>query len=228
MNNLAHIVGLPLGSYFMETFERLSLIVQARQSKDDPSHDFSHIQRVRKTCEEIGNKMGARMAILIPASLLHDIVNVPKNHPNRMKAADLAAHEASEILQELNLKPQNIEEILQVIREHSFSSGHTASSLESAILQDADRLDGLGAIGIARTFSCGTRIGSDFYHPLDPFGQSRSLDDKKYMIDHFFKKLLGLAEKMNTPLAKTEAEKRTRFIYQFLKQLESEITDSIL
>lgn len=227
MNNLAHNVDLPLGSHFMETFERLTLLVQSRHPKDDPSHDFSHIERVRKICEEIGKQMSAKMEILIPATLLHDIVNIPKNHPDRTLAADLAAAEATQILRDLGIKTQNIAEILKVIREHSFSAGRAPSSLESAILQDADRLDALGAIGIARTFSCGTRLGSKFYDDLDILGQNRSLDDKKYMLDHFYKKLLTLAEKMNTPQGKIEAEKRTLFMRQFLEQFKSEVTQSI-
>lgn len=207
----------------MEIFETLTQFVQTQHPQNDPSHDFLHILRVRKKCEEIGTQMGAKMDILIPAALLHDLVNVPKNHPQRAQAADLSAAAASKILNDLGVSSTQIEAILTTIREHSFSAGRPPSSLESAILQDADRLDSIGAIGIARTFSCGTLLGSLFYHPSEPFAQNRSLADKNYMLDHFYVKLVKLADLMNTPPAQAEAKKRAELMHLFLEQLKTEI-----
>jgi len=208
----------------MQTFEKLTQIVQTQHPQNDPSHDFLHVVRVRKKCEEIGNQIGAKLDILIPAALLHDIVNVPKNHPQRAEAADLSAAAASKILSDLGMCSTQIEAVLTTIREHSFSAGRPPTSLESAILQDADRLDSIGAIGIARTFSCGTLLGSLFYHPSEPFAQNRSLADKYYMLDHFYAKLVKLADLMNTPPAQVEAKKRAELMNLFLQQLKTEIT----
>lgn len=207
----------------MEPFKRLIEIVKSRHPTHDPSHDFLHIERVTRKCELLGTELGARLDILIPAALLHDIVAIPKSHPDRVKASDLAAKEAKQILEQLNLFQDDIESILRTIQEHSFSAGRAPTSLESAILQDADRLDALGAIGIARTFSCGTLMGSQFYEAIDPFAANRALVDQLYMVDHFFSKLLKLAEKMNTTPAKIESAQRIKFIHLFLEQLKGEI-----
>lgn len=198
---------------------------RGRYDHGDPSHDFAHVLRVLATCERFGKSLGARLEILIPAALLHDIVQVPKNHPDRAQASAQAADEAGRILRDHGLAddPEALARIAEAILEHSFSAGRKPSSLESAILQDADRLDAIGAIGIARVFSCGTRMGSEFYERTEPFARTRPLDDKRYMLDHFFVKLLKLPALMNTAPGREEAERRLKHMRDFLTQLESEI-----
>jgi uncharacterized protein len=110
-----------------------------------------------------------------------------------------------------------------VIIEHSYSLGLKPSSIESAILQDADRIDALGAIGIMRATTCGTKLGSNYYEPSDPFAIGRELNDKQFTIDHYYVKLLKLADSMNTGAGKNEAENRTEYMKDFLKQLDHEI-----
>jgi uncharacterized protein len=91
------------------------------------------------------------------------------------------------------------------------------------ILQDADRLDALGAIGIARTFCVGGAEGRPIYHGLDPFCKKRTPDDKSWTVDHFYRKLLLLEKKMHTESAKKEARKRTALMRRFLGSMKGEL-----
>jgi uncharacterized protein len=192
----------------------------------DPSHDFSHIHRVLHTCRVLGKSEDADLNILLPAAILHDIVNVPKNSDKRSKASELAAEKASKILKSCDYSDDEVDKIYNVILEHSFSLGKKPSSIESAILQDADKLDALGAIGIMRMVTCGTRMGASYYHEADPFAQSRELDDKTYSLDHFERKLFKLPEMMNTESARIEANKRRDVMKTFLQSLQDEIYSS--
>ncbi|MCM2323938.1 MAG: HD domain-containing protein [Oligoflexia bacterium] len=204
--------------------EALGEYVRERTAGGDPSHDFSHVLRVLANAQRLGEAVGARMEILLPAALLHDLIQVPKNHPDRAQASVRAADEARTLLRErFAYSAKAADEIATAILEHSFSSGRAPSTLESAVLQDADRLDALGAIGAVRAFSCGTVMGSALYASDDPWARDRDLDDKRFALDHFFVKLFKLAEKMNTEAGKREAARRTEFLRGFVEQLRSEI-----
>jgi uncharacterized protein len=96
-------------------------------------------------------------------------------------------------------------------------------TVEAQIVQDADRMDALGAIGVSRCMKVGGSISRLLYNPNDPFCVEREADDKTYTLDHFFIKLLHIADSMNTPSAKAEANRRTRYMHEFLEQLKSEI-----
>ncbi len=189
----------------------------------DPGHDFSHVQRVLGMCLEFGRELGADPEVLVPAALLHDVVNYPKNHPDRLSASTLAAQEAMRLLEGVELTGPQRHKIAAAIVEHSYSRGMKPSYLESAILQDADRLDAIGAVGIWRTATCGARMGASYYEPSDPWAQGRELDDKRYTLDHFYVKLFKLADGMNTVPGKREAERRSLFMRQFIEELRSDI-----
>jgi uncharacterized protein len=204
-------------------FAKLLAIAQTKYDNGDPSHDFAHILRVVKTCRELGEAEGADLEVLLPAALLHDVVNLPKDHPERKRASEYAAAEAKLIMRELGYAEDVLERTGRAIIEHSFSAGHKPSQIESAILQDADRLDALGAIGLLRMVTVGARLGRSFYDPADAFADERPLDDKTYTIDHFGTKLFKLADMMNTASARREAERRTIYMKDFLSQLRSEI-----
>jgi uncharacterized protein len=198
-------------------------IAKTKYRADDPSHDFNHILRVKKLCIQLGEEEGANLDILVPAAILHDIVNLPKDSKKRQEASRLASLEAQIILQKLRYPLTRIEQIKTVILEHSFSLGLKASSIESAVLQDADKLDALGAIGIMRTVTCGARMKASYYHPDEPFCNKRDLNDKQFTIDHFYTKLFKLPSLMNTDSGKSEANKRLKFMQNFIEQLKSEI-----
>ena len=205
-------------------FEKLLQIARGRyEGNGDPGHDFAHILRVIETCQKIGGAVGADLEILLPAALLHDVVNVPKDHPDRVQASQQAAQEAAGILKIAGYQDDEVQRIQTVITEHSYSLGRKPSNIESAVLQDADRLDALGAIGLMRMVTCGAKLGSVYYNGEDPFAKQRELDDKQFTIDHLYVKLFKLAEMMNTSEAKEEATKRIDFMKRFVSQLEKEI-----
>jgi uncharacterized protein len=189
----------------------------------DPGHDWIHIQRVVKSAQALAQEEGADLTIVLAAAYLHDIVNIPKNHPERHRASELAAEKAEKLLSKYDYPQEKIPIVAQAIREHSYSRGLTPSSLESACVKDADRLDALGAIGILRCTAVNVAMGSKFYEPDDPFATARELNDRQFMIDHYFVKLLKLQDSFQTRAGKAEAKRRTDFMRQFLNQLKAEI-----
>jgi uncharacterized protein len=189
----------------------------------DPGHDYAHIMRVLKTCREIGEVMGADLRVLLPAAVVHDLVNLPKDHPDRLRASELSADAAAAALVQAGFLEQEIVAISTIVREHSYSAGRPPSSLESSVLQDADRLDALGAIGLMRMITCGSRLGATYYDTEDPTAEKRERDDKRFTIDHLYTKLFGLVEEFNTAEAKRVGVRRATFMKDFVKQLLIEI-----
>ena len=137
----------------------------------------------------------------------------------------LGADEAAALLRAEGFPPDRLEAIAYCIRVHSFSRGIRPDTLEAKVLQDADRLDAIGAIGIARCFATTADMRRPFYDPADPFCRSRPPDDKQWGLDHFYRKLLRIAEGLHTPAARALAAERTRFLETYLAQLEREIGD---
>jgi uncharacterized protein len=189
----------------------------------DSGHDWAHIKRVVRLATQLANASQAELNIVLPAAYLHDIVNIPKDHPDRSRASELAGDKAIKILSELKFEEKYFSQIRQAIIEHSYSKGLKPTSIEAACVQDADRLDALGAIGILRCCSVNTLLKSRFYDPEDPFASIRELDDKKWMLDHYEVKLFKLADTLVTDSAKQEAKNRVAFMRNFLSQLASEI-----
>jgi uncharacterized protein len=199
-------------------------IVEKMLKGRDPAHDFQHILRVYKNAEIIGRSEGPDMEVLLPAVLLHDIVVYPKGSAKSSRSSDESADLAKNILENYGYSQDRISKICYCIRTHSYSKKVVPASLEGRILQDADRLDALGAIGIARTFSVAGSENRTFYNADDPFCRSnRRLDDKQWTLDHFHTKLLKLEEVMHTETAKKIARERTRFMILFIRQLQKEI-----
>lgn len=194
------------------------------QKGTDSAHDLAHIERVVKSAREIAKAEQADMSIVMPAAWLHDCVVLPKDHPERQTASTQAAQQAVEILAETSLSKSKYPAVAHAIEAHSFSAGIQPKTIEAKIVQDADRLDALGAIGIARCFAIGGQMGSAFYHPGDPFGENREYDDRQWTIDHFYTKLLNLPKTMHTGTARAIAGKRSRYMRQFLQQLSDEIS----
>jgi uncharacterized protein len=190
----------------------------------DPAHDFQHIMRVYKNAELIGKKEGADLEVLLPAVLLHDLVVYPKGSAKTSKSADDSADLSEKWLQSYGYPQEKIEKISYSIRTHSYSKRVMPATLEAKILQDADRLDALGAIGIARTFSVGGSEKRPFYNQGDPFYKSgRELNDREWTVDHFYKKLFRLKRSMHTKTAREMAQERARFMELFIRQLQKEI-----
>jgi len=200
--------------------KRVQKILEGR----DPAHDFYHILRVYKNAELIGQHEGADMEVLLAAALLHDLVVYPKGSAKRSKSADDSADMAEKILHDYGYPQDKIDRICYCIRAHSYSKNLIPSTLEGKILQDADRLDAIGAIGVARTFSVGGSENRMFYNPSDPFCKSdREPDDKRWTLDHFQAKLLKLKDSMHTQAARDMAQERANFMRLFVERLQKEI-----
>jgi uncharacterized protein len=190
----------------------------------DPGHDFEHIMRVYKNAQRIGREEGADMKVLLAAVLLHDLVVYPKGSSKRSKSADDSADIAEKILLKRGWPEVTVDKVTYCIRTHSYSKGIRPVTLEAKILQDADRLDALGAIGIARTFSVGGSENRKFYNPDDPFWKTgREPDDMIWTLDHFQAKLLHLENTLHTRTARKVARERTRFMRDFIRQLAREV-----
>lgn len=189
----------------------------------DPAHDILHVRRVAEAAKRLAHEEKANLEIVIPSAWLHDLVNLPKNHPDRKKASVFAADEALVFLENVRYPEKYFKEIHHAICAHSFSAGITPETIEAQIVQDADRLDALGAIGLMRLFSISTQLGTAFYSENDPFAQKRPLDDKLYAIDHIYIKLKKISETMNTISAQKEAQRRFKYIEEFLDELKKEI-----
>jgi len=189
----------------------------------DPAHDFSHILRVFNNARYIGVKEGADMQVLLYAALLHDMVSEPKSKSVHSQAETERQRLVENFLIKIGLPEDSRQKILYAVKVHRFSKGITPTTLEAKILQDADRLDAMGAIGIARVFLTGGSLGRTLYDPEDPFCTSREPVDRKWNIDHFYTKLLRLESGMHTKTAKMLAGKRSAVLKRYLSDLKDEL-----
>ncbi|MFL6324264.1 MAG: HD domain-containing protein [Nitrososphaeraceae archaeon] len=210
----------------MINLEQIMRTVQLLLHNQSPAHDFQHILRVYKNAEMISKQEeSVDLDIVLAAALLHDLVVYPKGSSKTINSADDSAEIAKKILLEYKNYPrEKIEKVADAIRTHSYSKKLVPQTLEGKVLQDADRLDAIGAIGIARTFSVGGSENRSLYNPTDAFCETeRQLDDTQWTLDHIKKKLMILKNSMHTKTAKKIAEERTEFMELFLNQLRKEI-----
>lgn len=200
-----------------------ALVQEARaRLDDDPGHDLEHALRVGLWTLEIGEgKLEPRHAIA--AALFHDLVNLPKDHPARHEASDRSAALAATLLAEHGYGADEVVLVTDAIRDHSYSRGATPSTRLGRALQDADRLEALGVLGVFRTISTGTRMGSAYFHAADPWALGRPLDDRAFALDHFATKLLGLPATMCTPRGREEAQRRAARMHAMLEGLGEEL-----
>ena len=189
----------------------------------DAGHGIEHVQRVVSNAILLAEGSDAHVDVILPAAWLHDCVSVPKNSPMRSQASRLAAAKASEFLTAIGYENRWIAEITHCIEAHSFSAGIPCNTIEAEIVQDADRLEALGAIGLARCLMTGGSMGQRLYEPTEPFPVNRPPRDTEQSVDHFFAKLLGLHETMKTAAGRSEAVRRTEFLKVFLRELAREI-----
>jgi len=185
------------------------------------AHQFDHTLRVvanvillAKSYPEVD------LELLEAAAWLHDVGRgIPRSKGQRHATA--SAKFTKLLGPELGITGTRLKLLCTAIADHSFSSGKVPKSLEGKLLQDADRLDALGAIGIARTFAEGYK--REMYNQEDPFAVSRTLNDSRFTLDHFSAKLLTLASTLHTAEAKVIAQRRVRFLRTFLHELRREL-----
>lgn len=199
----------------------------ALAANPDPAHDLAHVLRVVANARLLAAAEGADMAVVLPAAWLHDCVVLPKDSAQRAEASRLAAEMAAEFLHQRGYPAAHIPAIEHAIVAHSFSANIPPRTLEAKVVQDADRLDALGAIGIARTLMLGGAMGKPLYDAGEPLPHERAADDKANVIDHFYVKLLRLAERMHTEAGRREGERRTRLMRHYLDELERELAGGL-
>ncbi len=193
------------------------------QMTDDAAHDLSHIRRVVHNAVQFAEVEGAALEVVVPAAWLHDCVVVPKDSPLRSQASRMAAETAVTFLQSQSYPEQHLPTIAHAIAAHSFSAQISPQTIEAKVVQDADRLDAVGAVGIARAFIIGGQLGRPIYDEADPFCQEREPDDFTATVDHFYTKLFKLVDTMQTDAGRREAQVRTQFMRDFLAQLGREL-----
>ena len=198
--------------------------LQGRET-DDASHDISHFQRVWRTACRLMDEgeIAANRLIILTACYFHDIVVLPKNHPQRSMASTLAAEETEKCLQTLTFPEELIGDVCHAVKTHSHSAGIPPETIEAKVVQDADRMEALGAIGIARCFYTAGKLKQKLFDPEDPLANDRELDDRVYSLDHFELKLLKIAESMQTESGRHMAERSTQFLRDFRDQLCREL-----
>ncbi len=182
---------------WQETFEKI-----ASELMKDPTHDFEHAKRVCSISIRLAREEHADEDVVKAAALLHDVGYSLDEKEHEGKSIEVARS----LLDMTDFPKEKKEKVLGCIGEHRFSKGEKAMSIEAQVLQDADRLDAIGAVGIARCFLWS--------------GEHRKV--LKEAIKHFDEKLLKLKDAMNTASGRKMAEERHRFMLEFLEELESE------
>ena len=188
-------------------------------------HDWWHIERVWKTAKHIAKTEQVDLLVVELSALLHDIAD-SKFHDGD---ESIGPQKASAFLHTLEIEDNVINHVIRIIENISFKGGkeaQTFQSMELDVVQDADRLDALGAIGIARTFNYGGFKNREIYNPTIPSNLNMTKEEYKKStapsINHFYEKLLLLQELMNTATGKAMAAKRHQFMESYLEQFYSE------
>lgn len=192
---------------------------------DDSAHDLQHLHRVwRNASILLEQHPEADALVVMAASYLHDLVNLPKNHPERHLASRQAAALACRQLAEQDFPSDKLAGVGHAIETHSFSADLAPQTIEARIVQDADRIDALGAVGLARLFYTAARMDSALAHGADPLALQRPLDDKAYALDHIETKLAKLPGKMQTQAGRALAESRLSILTDFRATFAQEWT----
>lgn len=201
-------------------FNLMLQIVSKHMRHESSGHDVQHVLRVSEMCKRLGGEEGADMDVLIASALLHDIA-ISEELESGVDHAEEGALRAESILRSVGFPEDKLREVIYAIRAHRYGAGISPESLEAKILQDADRLDAIGAVGLARAFAYGGARGAKIHDPKESPG---SYDPRivRSTITHIQEKLLKLKDSMNTPSAKKVAEGRHLFMVEFLERFFAE------
>lgn len=204
-------------------------LVAPRTDTEDLAHDVDHVLRVYAWAVRIARDEGEDVDLCGAAALVHDLVNIPKESRDRPLGGELSAVAGREPLEGAGYAPAEVAACVEAVRTSSWSRGLAPTGAVGRVLQDADRLDALGAIGAARNFACAQAMATRgapgrFYDPDDPFGESdRPLNDVRNAMDHWPRKLFRLRAGFHTPTAQREADRRHRFLEAFWEELRREL-----
>ncbi|HNB21457.1 MAG TPA: HD domain-containing protein [Candidatus Melainabacteria bacterium] len=205
--------------------EKTIQLVKEKLGDDSTGHDYFHIMRVRALTARLAKMEGADVYVAELAALLHDIADW-KFHGGDLNEGPRVA---SEWLSSLGENPETIEKVAAIIKEVSYKGAGvktTPQSIEGKVVQDADRLDALGAIGIARTFAYGGRFERPMYDPEQAPVMHQTFEEYKNAkgttLNHFYEKILLLKDRLNTDSARILAEERHRFVEDFVERFLQE------
>ncbi len=208
-----------------EIIEKTEQYVKNKLQGEGTGHDWWHIHRVRNTALRLGKMEGADLFIVELAALLHDIAD----HKFHDGDEEIGPTTARNWLESLGVNEPVINQVCTIIRNISFKGAEVETKMDTIggkVVQDADRLDALGAIGIARAFAYGGHKGRELYNPeIKPESHTTFEAYKKSSgptLNHFYEKLFLLKDRMNTRAGKQEAEKRHQFMKEFVDQFLSE------
>lgn len=207
-----------------ELVARVSAWAKERLEAADAAHDWFHVERVLNTARTLGAAEGADIELVELGALLHDVVDYKMGEEENTRA------EVREFLEGLGLELERIERIFETITGISFRdtiSGDEELTLEQRVVQDADRLDAIGAVGIARAFAFGGKHGRPIF---DPRSNSQTistredyLSNRASTLEHFDQKLLLLRDRMKTKAGRELANERHQFMLDFLSQFRKEV-----
>jgi uncharacterized protein len=213
-----------------EIIRKTQEYVKAELGGETTGHDWFHVYRVLKIAITIGSEEGADMFVVRLAALLHDIADWKMNGAN----SEIGPKKARKWLETLNVDPKTTQHVCDIIKEMSFKGEASRSKIktkEGMVVQDADRLDAMGAIGIARAFALGQKLEQEIYNPeIKPITNLTAKEYRKQYtgerrnttINHFYEKLLLIRAQMNTRTARKIANKRHAFMEAYLKRFYEE------
>ncbi|MGV8949939.1 MAG: HD domain-containing protein [Cypionkella sp.] len=190
----------------------------------DGAHDLGHLRRVWQQAQLIAMDAPCDTQVLLAACFFHDLVNLPKSHPDRARASQLSAEAACHFLRGDGFPEAKLSGVGHAIAAHSFSANIEPRTPEARVLQDADRLEALGAIGLARMFHVAGAMGGGLFDADDPMALNRPLNDRAFALDHIEVKLLKLVDTMQTAPGRALAAERAEWMLSFRSRLLREIT----
>lgn len=192
-----------------------------------PAHDWSHVRRVETLAETLVERHPESPSIddrvVTLAVLLHDIGRAREDRGEIDDHADWGAREAEGILETVGGEPKTIERVAHCIRAHRYSTGPEPKTLEAKLLSDADNLDALGAIGIARVFAHGGAVGSPIHRSAALEADAEPAERATSQYDHFHEKILELPDRMYTDVGRALADDRVTFVQTFLARFDAEL-----
>lgn len=206
--------------------ERTESFVKEKVGRNEPGHDWQHVDRVRNMALRIAKSEGGDPLVIELGALLHDVAD----HKFHGGDSTVGGNVAREFLASQNVEPDTIDRVAHIVEHISFKGAgepNRIASLEGKIVQDADRLDAMGAIGVARCFSYGAKESRPLYDPEGVTVENATAEQNKNRkasssLHHFYEKLLLLKDRMNTKTGKETAEGRHAFTEKYLEQFLAE------
>lgn len=228
VRSTAELLRLIESDPIMQRLLQLTTVLRSSESERqdvDPAHDLSHCLRVALwTLRLGGTELNVREAIA--AALLHEAVSLPKAAHPGPDTNVLSGKLAREVLPGAAFRPKAVVTVSQAIEDHSYRAGAIPRSALGRAMQDAHRLDALGAFGVLRAATQGVQQGAAYLDIRDPWARQRPLNEKRFTIDHIIEQLEMLEQTMQTPAGRAEVQRRIVFIRLFLSKLGEEIGET--